>query len=323
MKADPVRWVVGLVLAAAMAAPAQTRLFVSEYANGNIKAFDYTDGSSVTLPAAYSPVGGLSSGADGMVTDGTGRLYVNRENGTIWRRSADGNSFSQFAIMPGASSSFNLLDLTRDSQYLYGARFGTNTIYRTSLADGTVTTITGPDTADRFDGVRIGPDGRLYAVDSSDGEIYAYDFSTSSWSTFLAFNLAGDASQMEFGSDGKVFLSRTISGQARIYAYSLNVPGDYSSGLNTTATLIGSFGSYGGATGIRIGPDNRLYANAFNAGEVWRSNGDITAMESAAFISGLNSPASLYFAAVPEPGVAALIAPALLVWGWLRRQRRS
>lgn len=224
--------------------------------------------------------------------------------------------------MPGASASFNLLDLTRDDSYLYGARFGYNQIYRTSLSDGTVTTIAGPSDADRFDGVRIGPDGRLYAVDSSDGDIFAYDLSTSTWSTFLANSLAGDASQMEFGNDGRVFLSRTISGQARIYSYTLNVPGNYSFGLDdSSATLIGAFGSYGAATGIRMGPDGRLYANAFNAGEVWRSDVGITDMGSSSYVSGLSSPGSIYFAAIPEPAAVALLAPVLLGLLWISRKR--
>lgn len=319
-----VRWIVPLLAAAAVDAHAQVVLFVSEYADGNVKAFDVSGGTGtvVSLPSAYTPVGGLSSGADGMVSDSAGRLYVNRENGTIWRRSTDGTSFSLFATMPGASSTFNLLDLTRDNDYLYGARFGFNQIYRTSLSNGTVTTIEGPSDADRFDGVRIGPDGRLYAVDSSDGDIFAYDLSTATWSTFLTNSLAGDASQMEFGNDGRVFLSRTISGQARIYSYTLNVPGDYSSGLNdSSATLIGSFGSYGAATGIRIGPDGRLYANAFNAGEVWRSDVGITSMESSSYVSGLSSPGSIYFAAIPEPTAVALMVPVLMGLIWMGRRR--
>ncbi|MCX7713995.1 MAG: PEP-CTERM sorting domain-containing protein [Chthoniobacterales bacterium] len=146
-------------------------------------------------------------------------------------------------------------------------------------------------------------------MDSSDGDIFAYNFSTASWSTFLSSSLPGDASQLEFHTDGRVFLSRTISNQPRIYSYTLNTPGDYSSGLNPSSqTLIGSYGSTGTATGIRIGPDGRLYANAFNSGEIWRSNPTITAMESSPFLSGINSPGSLFFAPIPEPSSALLLS---------------
>lgn len=293
-------------------------LFVTEYNTGNLRAFDYTTGSPVTVPSSYTPIGGSSAGADGMVTGPDGRLYVNRGDGTISVRSLDGTTFSTFTTLTGVS---DLLDLDRDSNYLYAARYNFNTIYRISLADGSFTTINGPIGSVRFDGVRIGPDGRLYAVDSSNGNIYAYDFSTSIWTTFLINPLAGDASQIEFGSDGRVFLSRTISNQAQIYSYTLTIPGDYSSGLNPlTQTLIGSYGSTGAATGIRIGPDGRLYANAFNAGEIWRSNVGITAMESTAFITGLSNPGSIYFTLIPEPSSFWLLAFSL---GWFLFFRRK
>lgn len=300
--------------------PAQTVLFVSEYGTGNLRAYNYTTGNSISLPSGYTPVAGSSTGADGMVTDASGRLYVNRGDGTISRRNPAGDSFSTFATISGAS---DLLDLTRNSTHLFAARYGFNTIYQVALADASVTTISGPSGATRFDGLRIGPDGRLYAVDSSDGDIFAYDFASSTWSTFLSSPLSGDASQIEFGSDNRVFISRTISGQARIYSYSLNVSGNFSSGLNPSSqTLIGTFGNSTTATGIRIGPDNRLYANSFNAGEVWRSNVGITAMESSAFITGLSFPGSLYFTAIPEVTPLSLLA---LAFGWLilRRQRKA
>lgn len=289
------RFYLFLVIVAALLglgpAASANRLFVSEYGTGNVRAFDPASGVSNALPAHYTPVGGNTSGADGMVTDAQGRLYVNRGDGTIFRRSLDGASFSMFADL-GVEF---LLDLTRNDTHLFAAQFGENVIHRIALADATTSTLAGPPGSDRFDGVRIGPDGRLYAVDSSNGAIYAHDLTNATWSTFLTAHLAGDASQLAFGPDGRVFLSRTIGGQARIYAYQLNTPGDYASGLNAgSATLIGSFGSTT-ATGIRIGPDNRLYANAFGAGQVWRSNAGITAMEGAPFLSGLNEPGSLFF----------------------------
>jgi streptogramin lyase len=303
---------------------ASTILFVSEYGNGNVRGFDPVTGAPVSLPASYTPVGGNTSGSDGMVTDSLGRLYVNRGDGTIWQRSTDGNTFSSFATLPGASGTFYSLDLTRNATHLFGSQFASNTIYRTSLADATVTTIAGPGTASRFDGVRIGPDGRLYAVDSSNGNIHAFNFGTTTWSTFLTNPLAGDASQLEFAADQRVFLSRTIGGQARIYSFTLNTPGDYAAGLNpSSASLIGSYGTSGAATGIRIGPDNRLYANAFNAGEVWRSNVGITSMDGSAFITGLSEPGSIYFAPVPEPATTALVlGAAAFAMAWRRSRSR-
>ncbi|HMP72332.1 MAG TPA: hypothetical protein PKE55_03630 [Kiritimatiellia bacterium] len=269
-----------------------SRLLVSEYGTGNIRAYDPVTGSPVALPSHYTPVGGNSSGADGMVRDGEGRLYVNRGDGTISRRSLDGASFPVFVDL-GVN---DLLDLDRNDTHLFAARYGYNVIYQVCLTTTSIVTLTGPAGSVRFDGVRIGPDGRLYVVDSSNGAIYAYDLAATSWSTFLGAHLAGDASQLEFGSDGRVFLSRTIGGEARIYGYELNTPGDYAGGLDPSSqVLIGAYGSFGAATGIRIGPDNRLYANAFNAGEVWRSNVGITGMEPAAFLTGLNDPGSLFF----------------------------
>jgi len=279
-------------------------LFVSEYDTGNLRGFDYVTGNPVSLPAGYSPVAGSSSGADGMTLGSDGRLYVSRANGTISRRSSEGTSFSTFATLAGVDF---LLDLTRNSTHLFAARYNFTTIYSVAFSDASVTDISGPLGAVRFDGVRVGPDSRLYAVDSSNGNIFAYDFSTTSWSIFLSNPLAGDASQMEFGVDGRVFLSRTIGGEARIYSFTLNTPGDYASGLNPSSdVLVGSFGN-SSATGIRIGPDDRLYANAFSAGEVWRSNVGITSMEASAFLTGLSQPGSIIFAAIPEPTAFGLI----------------
>jgi hypothetical protein len=299
------------LLLGSASAPAAT-LLVTEYGTGELKAFSITNGAPITVPASHTPIGGDASGADGMAMDAEGRLYVNRGDGTIWQRGTDGETFALFATMPGANSDFYLLDLTANATHLFGARFADTTIYRTALTDGTVSTIAGPVAANRFDGVRIGPDDRLYAVDSQNGNIFAYDLNTTTWSTFLTSPLAGDASQLEFGADGRVFVSRTVSGQARIYSYTLNTPGDYAAGLNAASqTLIGAYGTFGAATGIRIGPDGRLYANAFNAGEIWRSNVGITAMEAAAYITGLNEPGSIFF---PNQNTTARGTP----YDWLR-----
>lgn len=312
-----------LILCSAFASHGQLLLFVSEYGTGNVRAFDYSNGNSVDLPSGYTPVGGNNSGADGMVTDAQGRLYVNRGDGTISQRSLDGNSFSTFATLPGANSEFYSLDLDRNITHLFGTQYASTTLYQTSLSDATVSTIAGPTGAVRFDGVRVGPDGRVYTVDSSNGNIFAYDLSLGTWSTFLDNGLAGDASQIEFGSDGRVFLSRTIDEEAQIYSYTLNTPGDFNLGLNNaSASLIGSFGSSGAATGIRIGPDGRLYANAFNAGEVWRSDIGINSMESSAFINGLSDPGSLFFAVVPEPSTLLLFSLALLAAVSFRKVKR-
>lgn len=313
---DALKWVFAL-LAGVACCHAQTVLFVSEYGTGNLRAYDYTTGNAISLPSQYTPVGGNSSGADGMVTGPDGRLYVNRGNGQIFRREAN-NTFSVFSTITGAS---DLLDLTRNATHLFAARYGYNNIYRVSLADGTFTSISGPSGAGAFDGVRIGPDGRLYAVDHTDGDIFAYNLANGTWTTFFSSNGTGIASQMEFHSDGRVFLSRTIGGVAQIYSYTLNVPGDYTSGLNpASATLIGSMGN-GTATGIRIGPDNRLYANNFTAGTVWRSDVGITTMGSSPFITGLSDPGSLYFTAIPEPGAFGFLALTAMVF-FIQRRRR-
>lgn len=312
-----------LFFCSAFASYGQTLLFVSEYGTGDVRAFDYSNGNPVILPSGYTPAGGNSSGADGMVTDAQGRLYVNRGDGTISQRSLDGNSFSSFATLPGADNDFYSLDLDRNSTHLFGTQYASTTLYQTSLSDAAVSTISGPVGAVRFDGVRVGPDGRVYTVDSSNGNIFAYDLSGNTWSTFLINGIEGDASQIEFGSDGRVFLSRTINNEARIYSYTLNTPGDFNSGLNdASASLIGSFGSFGAATGIRIGPDGRLYANAFNAGEVWRSDIGISSMEASAFITGLSEPGSLFFAAVPEPSTLLLFSIALLAAVSVRKRKR-
>lgn len=325
-KKSIVRFAAALLLAIVLGvveASAQLLMFVTEFdPPGNIRAFDYTTGAPVALPPGYTPPGGVSVGSDGMTTDSFGRLYVNRGNGTIYRRSLDGLTFSVFSTIAGSPT---LLDATINSTHLFAAHMGAANIYRVSLADGTYTTLPGPSGFSTADGVRIGPDGRLYAVDSSDGQIFAYDLATSTWSTFLSSAVSGDASQMEFYGD-HVFVSRTVLGEGRIYRYTLNVPGNYAAGLDpTTETLIGNIGSTL-ATGIRIGPDNRLYANGFNSGTVWRSNVGITAMESSPFITGLTAPASIHFAMIPEPGTVGVLAVgaaviALATRRYRRRQR--
>lgn len=312
------RWLVVVVcLWCPLVGSAQLLLFVSEYSTGNLRAFDPTSGGSIPLPPGYTPVGGSSAGADGMVTDTAGRLYVNRDGGDIYRRSLDGLTFSVFTTISGSPT---LLDLTRNTTHLFAASYGTPTIYRISLADGSWSSLSPPTGFDTSDGVRIGPDGRLYAVDSSDGEIYAYNFATHTWTTFLSSPpIAGLASQMEFYGD-HVFVSRTVSGQGRIYRYSLAVSGDYNAGLNPLSeTLVGHIG-FTTATGIRIGPDGRLYANAFNNGEIWRSNVGITAMDSSPWVSGVSAPGSLYFAAIPEPATVAMTALGALMALILRRR---
>ncbi len=134
-------------------------------------------------------------------------------------------------------------------------------------------------------------------LDSIDGRIFAWDTSTHSWSTFLAeAGQLESASQIEFGDDGRVFVSQTLNNQPRIVAFQLYHSGDWAGGLDPdSAELIGNYSNQSGATGIRIGPDGRLYANAFNAGEVWRSNPGISAMESEAFLVNLDLPASILF----------------------------
>lgn len=67
----------------------QTALLVTEYGTGNLRAFDFSGASGVSLPVppSYSPIAGSSVGADGMVTAPDGRLLINRADGVIHRRS--------------------------------------------------------------------------------------------------------------------------------------------------------------------------------------------------------------------------------------------
>ncbi|MBK9139055.1 MAG: PEP-CTERM sorting domain-containing protein [Verrucomicrobia bacterium] len=302
---------------------AQTALLVTEYGTGNLRAFSFSGPTGVPLsvPGSWTPIAGSSEGADGMVTDPSGRLLINRADGVIHRRSLDGTTFDVFTTV---TVSQPLLDVTRTATHLFAAEYGSSTLHQISLGTGSDSALAGPAGLGRADGVRIGPDGRLYVVDSSDGQIFAYDLASSTWSPFLASTpTSGIASQMEFGPDGRVFVSRTIGSEARVYSFTLNSPGVYSSGLNPSSeTLIGGMGP-GTATGIRIGPDGRLYANLFDsAGAVWRSNVGITALESGPYITGLSYPGSIYFAPVPEPVGGGLLA--LLLGGWsVWRRRRA
>ena len=275
----------------------QPVMLVSEYGSGNVLGFDPVSGAGVPLPAAFQPVAGVSGGADGMVIDDAGHLHVNREDGRIFRSDAKGQSFSLFASLPGAGDGFFLLDLASNDSHLFATRFATTELYRVALADASVTLIPGPAAASRFDGVRLGPDGRIYVVDASDGRIFAWNPADPGWSAFLADGGPIEAaSQLEFGPDGRVFVSQTVNNHPRIVAYQLFAPEDWAGGLDPASMqLIGNYAAASAATGIRIGPDGRLYANAFNAGEVWRSDPGITAMEPAAFVTGLDLPGSILF----------------------------
>ncbi|MGF1657647.1 MAG: PEP-CTERM sorting domain-containing protein [Verrucomicrobiales bacterium] len=304
----------------------QTYLFVTEYNSGTLLAFDPVTGNSIPnlLPSSsFAPVGGSNQGVDGMIVDNQQRLWINRGDGTIWAAAQDFSSISQVADLPGSPS---LLDATRNASHAFVSEFGQTTLYQVDLTTpSTVVAISGPIGASSFDGVRIGPDGRLYAVNNN-GAIYAYDLNSSTWSTFLDLNVSGRAaSQMEFGSDSQVYVSGVQGGSPAIFRYTLNIAGDYSSGLNAgSEVLIGSYGSSGNATGIRIGPDGRLYANAFNDGEVWRSNVGITEMEGSAFITGLQGPGSLSFYTIPEPSNLGLIfLSSLICVAWIRRRRQN
>ncbi len=315
-------WIAAVLTGLGLQALAQTALLVTEYGTGNLRAFDFSGASGVALPVppSWTPIAGSSAGADGMVTAPDGRLLINRADGTIHRRSLSGTTFDVFTTV---TVSQPLLDVSRTATHLFAAEFGSSTLHQISLASGTDSPLAGPAGLGSADGVRIGPDGRLYVVDSSDGQIFTYDLSTSVWSPFLVAPLtSGIASQMEFSADGRVFLSRTIGSDARVYSYTLNIAGDYSLGLNPASeTLVGSLGS-GTATGIRIGPDGRLYANNFVSGEVWRSNVGVTSWETTPYITGLSYPGSIYFAPIPEPlgsGALGLVLAGWVVW----RRRRA
>jgi len=314
-------WTVTMLCALGIEALAQTALLVTEYGTGYLRAFDFSgpSGAPLTVPPSYSPIAGSSAGADGMVTAPDGRLLINRGNGVIHRRSLDGTSFDVFTTV---SVSQPLLDVSRTATHLFAAEFGSSTLHQIALGTGTATPFPGPLGLDSADGVRVGPDSRLYVVDSSDGQIFAYDFASTTWSPFLSAPLAvGIASQMEFSADGRVFLSRTIGGVASVYSYTLNVAGNYSLGLNPLSeTLVGSLGA-GTATGIRIGPDGRLYANNFSSGQVWRSNVGITSWETNPYVTGLTEPGSIFFAPVPEPLGGGFLG--LMLAGWLVWRRRS
>jgi len=270
-------------------------LLVSEYGTGDVRGFDPVSAVELDLGAGFAPVGGVAVGVDGMVQDGEGRLYVNRADGTIYRSTPEGDAFELFATMPGANGSFFLLDLTADDAYLYSSRFGRSEIYRTALADGQVTVIDGPAAASRFDGVRIGPDGRLYAVESADGRVFALDPDSQTWSLFLAETPStGEASQLEFDGE-RILVSRTVAGIGRLHSYALFDPDAPALGADPASELvIGTVGTTS-VTGIRIGPDGRAWINAFAAGEVWRSDVGINALEPAPFIVGLDEPGSLWF----------------------------
>ncbi|MCC5866691.1 MAG: hypothetical protein JJU31_16335 [Wenzhouxiangella sp.] len=287
----------GLFLILQLLFTSQPVMLVSEYGSGYVLGFDPASGESVAVPAAFQPVAGVPGGADGMFIDETGRLYVNREDGTVFRSDTTGGIFSLFASLPGAGDGFFLLDLAGNDSHLFATRFATTELYRIGLADASVTLIPGPATANRFDGVRLGPDERIYVVDASDGRIFAWNPADPGWSVFLADGGPIEAaSQIEFGADGRVFVSQTVNNQPRIVAYQLFATEDWAGGLDPASMqLIGNYAAASAATGIRIGPDGRLYANAFNAGEVWRSNPGITAMEPAAFVTGLDLPGSILF----------------------------
>lgn len=275
----------------------QTVMLVSEFGTGNLLGFDPASAAPIVLPQSFQPVGGVAGGADGMAVDADGRIYVNRQNGTVYRTDTEGMEFTLFATMPDASEDFFLLDLSLSDEHLFATQFASTNLYRIDRSNGLVDIIPGPPAASRFDGVRHGPDGRIYVVDSSDGRVFAWSPSTQDWSVFLD-NVTGidSASQLEFGDDGRVFISQTVNEQAQVTAYQLLEPGDWTSGLNPgSAQLIGQFSANSAATGIRISPEGRLYANAFNAGEVWRSNPGITAMETEAFITDLDLPGSILF----------------------------
>ncbi len=151
-----------LLLAFQIVLASQPLMLVSEYGTGNLRGFDPETGAEIMLPEDYQPIGGVPGGADGMVMDVLGRIHVTREDGTIFRSDVEGQSFALFATMPGAGQGFFLLDLTRNESHLYTTRFGATELYQVALADAEVTVIPGPSTANRLDGVRRGPDERIY-----------------------------------------------------------------------------------------------------------------------------------------------------------------
>ncbi|HMO36391.1 MAG TPA: PEP-CTERM sorting domain-containing protein [Gemmatales bacterium] len=255
-------------------------LFVSSYNGGQILRYDI---SGTTPVFNYSTSSAARQGRTNLDFSG-GFTQLSSTNGIFY------------------------LDLTRNSTHLFSGLFGQG-IYRSNL-DGSSPSLL-INTSFDTDGVRIGPDGFLYVVNSSNGQVLRYNpASPGSPTTFITSSVTGIASQMEFGPDGRVYVSRTIAGQPAIYRYTPVDPLDLSLGT-TGEQLFSNFGSSGStATGIRFGPDGRLYANDFNNSSVWRSDASLSLNSMQSYISsganGLNAPGSLYIVAVPEPATLIL-----------------
>lgn len=298
----------------------QADLFVSGYNSGRIYRYDAVTGAPLVAPGTFDFGGG---NADGMSFDALGRLHVATTDtggvGRIRRFSNDFSTVTTISTVSGAS----FLDQTSNGSHIFQATF--SQIYRANLDGSGIAPFISPTHG--TDGIRIGPSGFLYVVNADSGLIDRYNPTTGSLVTpFLgSTGVVGIGSQMEFGPDGRVYVSRTIGGEARIYRYSRFNPSDVNSLLDpSTEELFGSLGS-GLATGIRFGPDGRLYANNYGSNSVWRSNADLSITGMSVFIAsgvgGLDGPGSLIFSPIPEPTGFGLATALVGLFG-LRRRRR-
>jgi sugar lactone lactonase YvrE len=301
------------------AAPASSPvIFVSSFDNGRVHQYDLATGSVLAVPASFNFGGGS---ADGMHVDALGRLHVATTDGGVSRIRRFNADFSGPTTI-SAVSGVTFLDQTTNGSFIYQATF--SGIYRANADGSGLAPFITPSYG--TDGVRIGPDGLLYVVNTGSGTIDRFDAVTGAPAgAFLgSSSFSGQASQLDFGPDGRVYVSRTIGGVGHILRYSRFNPLDPTSPLDPSSEQV--FGTIGGglATGIRFGPDGRLYANNYGAGNVWRSGTDlsITGTMSVfipAGLGGLGGPGSVQFypVAVPEPAAVLLVAAG----GWFAARR--
>lgn len=295
-------------------------LYITNYNTGRILRFNSQTGVPLASPTNFDFGGGS---ADGMSFDILGRLHVatTDSNGVsrIRRFSFDLSGITTISEVSGV----NFLDQTQNSTHLFQATF--NEIYRANIDGTNFTPLITPGYG--TDGIRIGPSGNLYVVNATSGLIDRYDPTTGTLlANFLgSTQVVGIGSQMEFGPDNRVYVSRTIDSEGRVYRYSRIDPNDVNSLLDPNSEEL--FGSLGGglATGIRFGPDGRLYANNYGDNSVWRSGVDLSQTGMSVFISsglgGLDGPGSIIFAAIPEPASFIILLGVIALGGISRRNR--
>lgn len=301
-------------------------MIVTSYNNGLILRYDVSGPTPVFLGSTSLP----GFNVDGMAFDDLDRLLVNNSSGSVGRIGRYSTDFSTYTTLNTASG-VSFLDLDRNATHLFYGVFsgpGSGSVWRSNL-DGTglASFIT---TTYSTDGVRIGPGGFLYVVNSEDGSVRRYDPSTGAFlGNFITSGFSGIGSQLEFGPGNRVYVSRTIGGVATILRYDYD-PLNLAAGASGEAVL-GTLGS-GTATGLRFGPDGRLYANNFGDDSVWRTTDPVTGLTMTAtfteyVLSGSNSlwgPGSIQFVPIPEPTTITLLAAGTLAaWSYRRRKKRQ